>query len=189
MPRRQNGRSLRSNIRYPSSNPMCSVSSLPSNAGANWNRLLRKTTFPSSNWVWPDDTSGFAAVTFTFSFDLTGYNLATASLNGLWGIDNIGSVALNGNILSTLPNVVVGNFSSLTAYIANSAALFNQGLNSLVFSVSNQGGPGAFRATGTVTADPSAVPMPAALPLLASSLGALSFLRWRTKRKAAKVSA
>ena len=136
-------------------------------------------TSPASNWVWQNTPDEFASLTYTFSFDLSGYNLNTASLDGLWGIDNIGTVELNGNLLSSLPNVVVGNFNVLTAYGSSIASEFNQGINSLVFSVANQGGPGAFRASGTVTASP--VPVPAAGFLLVGALGGLGLMRRRKK--------
>ena len=95
-------------------------------------------TTPASNWVWTDDPEGYADVTFTFDFDLTGFDLDTVVLMGMWGVDNIGSVFLNGNLLSSLPSVIKGNFNVLTAFSANQASLFNQGANSLVFSVGNR---------------------------------------------------
>jgi hypothetical protein len=44
---------------------------------------------------------------------------------------------------------------------------------------------GAIQGGGTFTLAPSSVPLPAALPLFASGLGALGLLGWRKKRKAA----
>jgi len=46
------------------------------------------------------------------------------------------------------------------------------------------GGPMTLDFEGTVTFDAAATPLPAALPLFASGLGALGFLGWRRKRKA-----
>lgn len=133
-------------------------------------------TTPASNWVWTNDPSEDATINFTFSFDLTGYDLYTVSLSSVWGVDNVGSVSLNGNQLSVLPSVVVGNFNVLTAFSTTDASYFNQGVNSLVFNVSNAGGVGAFRAAGEVyadlipTPDPIAVPAPATLLLVALGL-------------------
>jgi hypothetical protein len=42
---------------------------------------------------------------------------------------------------------------------------------------------------GTLTAEVSATPLPAALPLFAGGLGALGLLNWRKKRKAAALAA
>ena len=144
----------------------------------NHSAYFQGATTPASNWVWATSLGPNDSMTYTFEFDLTGYNLNTASLSGYWGIDNIGTVLLNGNILSELPNVVTGNFNVLTAYTASVASYFNQGINELVFQVANQGGPGAFRASGVVTA---AVPLPATLPLL---LGAFGFLGVALRRRA-----
>jgi hypothetical protein len=139
-------------------------------------------TTPASNWVWTTDPTGFAAINFVFSFDLTGYDPNTASLSAIWGIDNIGTATLNGNLLSSLPNVGVGNFNTLTAFSANQGSLFNPGINSLVFSVSNQGGPGAFRSAGTVNADlANPVSEPVSLMLLGLGLMGVGMLQRRKK--------
>jgi hypothetical protein len=143
-------------------------------------------TTPASNWVWTTDQSGFATINFTFSFDLTGYDLNTVSLSSVWGVDNIGSASLNGNLLSSLPNVVVGNFNVLTAFSTSQASYFNQGMNSLVFNVSNSGGVGAFRAAGEVSADlspapPAEIPAPASLLLVGLGIAGLG-LRKQSKR-------
>jgi len=136
-------------------------------------------TTPPSDWVWLQQDPGNNPVTFNFTFDLTGFQISTASLAGLWGIDNIGSVVLNGTtILSNLPLVEVGNFNVLTAF--SSLTGFNAGLNTLAFNVANAGGPGAFRATAVVTASP--VPVPAAGLLLIGALGGLVALRRRKAR-------
>ena len=136
-------------------------------------------TTPASNWVWGVDPGQDATINFTFSFDLTGYDLNTVSLSGLWGVDNYGSVALNGNLVSALPAVTpkYTNFRTLTAYSTSEVSYFNQGMNSLVYSATNDGGPGAFRAAGEVFADfapappqPASVPAPASLMLVLAGL-------------------
>ncbi|MCB1705979.1 MAG: PEP-CTERM sorting domain-containing protein [Halioglobus sp.] len=132
-------------------------------------------TTPASNWVWGVDPDKDATINFTFSFDLTGYDLSTVSITGLWGADNFGSVFLNGNTVSALPAATpkYTNFRTLTAFTASDVNFFNQGINNLVYSITNDGAAGAFRAAGELFADasgpnvaPSAVPAPASAMLV-----------------------
>jgi hypothetical protein len=144
----------------------------------------------SSRWVWGDDPTGFATINFTFNFDLTGYDLDTASLTGVWGADNIGTVTLNGHVVASLPTVLIENFYYQSQFTANIASLFNQGANTLVYSISNAGGLGAFRAGGDVYAEfapeppPApdqqvAIPEPASLALAGLGLAGLGLSRRR----------
>tara|TARA_R110002073_G_scaffold36800_2_gene106995 strand:+ start:316 stop:939 length:624 start_codon:yes stop_codon:yes gene_type:complete len=145
-------------------------------------------TTPASNWVWGVDPDQDATINFTFSFDLTGYDLNTVSLTGLWGADNFGSVSLNGNAVSSLPATTpkYTNFRTLTAYTASDVNFFNQGINNLVYSITNDGGPGAFRAAGELFADtsgpniaPSPVPAPASAMLVLLGLAGLGVRKHR----------
>ncbi|MEM8701888.1 MAG: hypothetical protein AAGF82_08690 [Pseudomonadota bacterium] len=138
----------------------------------------------ASAWVW-DSNRALSPVTFTHSFDLTGYDIGTASLSGVWGVDNFGTARLNGIVISSIPFGYPA-FQSLTAYAATSG--FVAGLNTLSFKVTNLGAyssrnPAAFRAEALVTATP--VPLPAPLALLAGGLGMLGLAGWRRKRAAA----
>ena len=132
-------------------------------------------TTPASGWVWDDANSSGEdePLIFTFSFSLTGFDVASASLSGLWGVDNVGTVVLNGNLLSSLPDVVASNFNVLHAFSSgpNSGA-FVTGLNVLTFDVGDRGLPGAFRASVEVTA--SEVSSPSIAILLMFGLVALA---------------
>lgn len=124
----------------------------------NNNAYFQGATTPASNWVWDSEQSNGEneQLIFTFSFSLAGFDVTTASLSGLWGIDNVGTVLLNGNLLSSLPDVVVENFNTLHAFSAGpGSSAFVSGLNVLTFDVGNRGGPGAFRASVEVTAEVS----------------------------------
>ncbi len=145
-------------------------------------------TTPASNWVWGVDPTQDATINFTFSFDLTGYDLSTVSLSGIWGADNYGSVSLNGNVVSALPETIprYTNYRTLTSYSTNEATYFNQGLNHLVYSATNVGGPGGFRAAGEVFGDlapptpaNAPVPAPASLLLVLAGLAGLGARRKR----------
>ncbi len=141
-------------------------------------------TVPASDWVW-DLVGGTVGnqIVFQFKFDLSGFDPNSAVLNGLWGVDNVGTADLNGTQLSSLPNAVVGNFNTLHALTAGpSSAAFLAGLNTLSFNVTDVGAPGAFRASVEITADRlSAVPLPAALPLFVTALAGLGFMSRRRK--------
>ncbi|NNU17210.1 hypothetical protein HK107_12835 [Parvularcula sp. ZS-1/3] len=136
-----------------------------------------QTTTPASDWVWTDN--GDQTTTWTFTFDLTGFDKSTAVLSGLWGVDNTGTIDLNGTQIANLPVVTTANFTSLISYSTSDSSLFNMGMNVLTFVLSDAGGPEAFRATATVEADTSAIPVPAALPLFLAGLAVVA----RKRRK------
>jgi Bacterial Ig-like domain len=85
---------------------------------------------PASSWIARDATlasQGLAGYSFTRTFDLTNYNLATVSLAGTWSIDDGGVVILNGTQISSL-----GYAPSQNAFsVPQGSPLFNQGSNTL----------------------------------------------------------
>ena len=137
---------------------------------------------------------GFDADTNTFS----GINIST-SVNGLLG-SNYSLLSPSGVTSATFFDTITGTPAS-----GESRLLFD-----LASAMTNAGGtialnllagffdgevicPDDFCGTyqtgriltqGSITA-PSAVPIPAALPLLAAGLGAMGFMGWRKRRKAA----
>lgn len=140
-------------------------------------------TTPASDWVWDEanSTIGDANLIFTFSFSLTGYDIATASLSGLWGVDNVGSASLNGNVLSNLPNLAFSNFNQLHELSAGpNSGFFVSGLNVLTFDVNDLGLPGAFRASVEVTAD--AVPAPGMIALFLIGLAGIASRKISSKK-------
>lgn len=124
-----------------------------------------EVTDPASDWVWILPTEEFATRSWTWAFDLTGYNLSTAAISGRWGTDNSGRAVLNGTEIAT-----VGDFQSLSDFDYAGSA-FVAGSNTLTFIASNVTGPAAFRAALEVEAAP--VPLPAGLPLVLAGLAAL----------------
>lgn len=118
--------------------------------------------------------------TFRTTFDLTGFDPTTASIDGLWGTDNVGvDILLNGVSLGiSLPGVIVGNFSSLHAFTIASG--FQSGVNTLDFVVFGDAPPSAFRAELSGAADTAAaVAEPGGLDLLGIGLVALGLGRLR----------
>jgi hypothetical protein len=105
-----------------------------------------------SSWIAPDpdaSDNGPAPYTFNFAFDVSGYDLASLSIsNGMWAIDDVGTVSLNGNILSSLNYF---SFSSLTAFSAPSSD-FIAGINTLTITMTgNDRFSEGVRLQGTVT--------------------------------------
>ncbi len=134
----------------------------------------------ASNWVWVNSPLvEYGTLDFVFKFDLTHFKLNTASLAGLWGVDNSGTVELNGTQVSSL-NFGLDAFQAMHAF-TQGAATFLAGVNTLTFHATNAGGPGAFRASVVVNASP--IPLPASLPMLAGALFGFGLLTAR-KRKA-----
>jgi MSHA biogenesis protein MshQ len=122
---------------------------------------FNNATTPASGWVWDDASTTGASnpLEFTFSFSLDGFDVTTANLTGLWGVDNVGNVSFNGTQISDLPNLETGNFNTLHALsVAADSGLFVDGLNVLTFNVADLGLPGAFRASVEVTADIEPIP-------------------------------
>ena len=81
--------------------------------------------------------------TYTLSFDLSGYNVSTASLSGEFAADNFGTVELNGHLLTSLSDTLYENFEQLHPFTA-SAADFVAGVNTLTFTITDTGPPSAF---------------------------------------------
>ena len=142
----------------------------------------------TSQWITPGtsastsyDASSNGTYTWTLEFDLTGYDAANASFDGLWATDNGGTLSLNGDALSNAST----SFTQWSTF-SNLGGTFNSGLNTLEFTVTN-----IVQATGNPTglrveflnsnADLTSVPEPTALSLLGLGLIALGFSRKKAK--------
>jgi hypothetical protein len=128
--------------------------------GTNARTYYNTAYLPESNdarWVnATGDGNGISGETTVFrtTFSLAGYDAATATLTGQFGVDDAGTVALNGVIISTY-----GGFNTLQGFLSNSG--FLAGLNTLDFSVTNGAGPTSFIVSGlTVTANETAAAVP-----------------------------
>jgi len=123
---------------------------------------------PASKWIWvsADGTPENGTYTFRQTFDLTGFNPATAVITGDWGVDNSAEILLNGATPtgSGALDLPFGfpAFQQLNGFQITGG--FVAGINTLDFVVTNSGGPGALNVTNlTATA---AVPEPGSLALL-----------------------
>jgi hypothetical protein len=117
-----------------------------------------------SRWIWVNANGGGdvngANYTFRLTFDLTG-NPASASLSGSWGVDNNGSIMLNGSAAIgtgalSLSGGGGGNFSTFHDFSITGG--FVDGINTLDFVAENDGGPGGLNVTNLMGTDTGSVP-------------------------------
>lgn len=130
----------------------------------------------------PGGAYGANPNSYTLTFDLTGFDLATASIGGGFAADDQGSVRLNGGaVIST-----TSTFSSLTSF--NFTSGFVAGINTLTFSVLDTGGvPSGLLVSGlhgTADVASGAVPEPASWALMLVGFGAVGSAMRRRQRTA-----
>jgi hypothetical protein len=135
-----------------------------------------------SGWIGFQDSSSSSPhgdYTFGLSFDLTGYDPATASLSGLWAADQFGSINLNGaatGVSVADGNWNAGSFPNLNPFTISSG--FHSGINTLAFVVTEPDDFDGLRVSSLmVTANP--VPEPSTAALLAIGCAAILMVRRR----------
>ena len=134
-----------------------------------------------SNWITPYAGGGTTATgeapAGAYEYSLNFANpLGSVAIQ--WSSDNGATFSLNGNPLSSTGST---GYGSLVSFLIP-AALF-QGSNVFEVVVQNDPFDGPNPTGLLVSADVSAVPLPAALPLFASGIGALGLLGWRRKKR------
>jgi hypothetical protein len=136
---------------------------------------------PNSSWIAPNpfDVHGNGDFTVSYTFNLTGTNLATAVFSGGgWSIDDEGWVLINGQRIGELGRNYWGFLNPFTIPVG----LLLQGANTLSITSRNTDTDfEAVRLEGTLTVDNVITPLPASLPLFATGLGALVLLGFRKK--------
>jgi hypothetical protein len=134
-----------------------------------------------SAWIGPNNSNDLSGPVGNFiystTFDLTGFDLNTVSIAGLWSSDNQGlDILING--------VSLGFTSANTQFAIGFASFlinsnFVSGINTIDFVIFNDGGPTALRTQMIGTGDLQAVPEPESIALLGLGLVAISFARKR----------
>jgi hypothetical protein len=129
-----------------------------------------------SAWIGPASDGALDGPVGTYdyrtTFDLTGFNPATASITGQWSMDNGGvNILINGVAI----NPVSSDFTSWRSFSVNSD--FVAGINTLDFVINNEGGPTGVRVEMSGSA--SDAPEPAPIVLLGGGLSVLGLLRFR----------
>ena len=110
---------------------------------------------PNSNWIALDPLSlSGNARTYQVTFDQTGMDASTATLTGLWTLDDSGILTLNGNVLGALGGLFQTPWESMHTFTSPTPAMFNPGLNTLQITIgANDNFHEGVRFEGTVTAN------------------------------------
>ena len=132
----------------------------------------------TSRWISPApdagnydfDHSSDGIYTYNQVFSLTGYQVRTAALSGIFASDNsVDSITLNGHTITGSG----GSFTSYLPFSASSSA-FKSGLNLLTFTVRNFANGSGSNPTGLrveVTGTAAVVPEPASWAMMVLGLG------------------
>jgi hypothetical protein len=111
--------------------------------------------FPAADsmWIW-QDAAGTGDVdspyTFRLPIDLTGFDVASVAVNGAWGVDNDGTISLNGQAPAgmgtfSLTNAAHDNYNLEHPFTITGG--FIAGINTLDIQATNADGPAALNVT------------------------------------------
>lgn len=148
---------------------------------------------PTSKWIAPTASAGTTydpsvdgQYSWTLSFKLDGFDLATASFNGQWAADNGGYVALNGATLLNSQTAYPLGHTKFQSFSASSG--FIAGTNKLTFFVTNlhqNGGNPTGLQVNILGSSVTAVPEPETYAMLLAGLGLMGTIARRRKVKQA----
>ena len=143
----------------------------------------------TSRWITPTNNAGDSLdpvandeYFYSTSFDLTGYNVSTSAFTGRFSADNgIVSIRLNGNMIAGNG----GNFTSWTNF-SSAGGVFNAGVNTLQFTVTNfgqaTGNPSGVRVEFLGSETGAVVPEPASWAMLIAGFGLVGAAARRSRR-------
>ena len=139
----------------------------------------------TSGWLTNSNnaTESFPTATYNWktTFNLTGFNAASASFSGQFAADDTAIVYLNGTEIGQSDTAF--SYASWTSF-ASQPGLFVAGLNTLEFQVTNGGaGPTGLQVQFLASSETavSAVPEPESYAMLLTGLGLMGFMVRRRK--------
>lgn len=140
----------------------------------------------------PNNLDHNATATFIRTFDLTGQNLADVYMQGLWTIDDVGYLALNGNLIDSLSGAPRTSLHSF--FVPAGSPFFQPGINVLTITITwtDVFYEGARLESGVAPPPPppppppGQVPEPSALGLLGTGLTAIGVVVRRRRQRAVK---
>jgi len=139
-------------------------------------------TTTDSQWIWAN-ANGVAGTnspyTFQLQFDLTNFDPNTFVVSGAWGVDNLGSIELNGAPAIGSGALTLTNSSNFTSpNLFTITGGFHSGINTLDIQVTDLGYVGGLDVTALVATGTPTVPLPAAGWLMLSGIAGLgAFVR------------
>jgi len=163
--------------------------------GANGNGYTTlDNQFPIGPWMSNTSTSGWLSPSkkqdasfsntiynWTTTFDLTGFNTATASFSGRFAADDSAIAFLNGTQIGISADD--GNLGSMKRWSSFSSlpGAFVAGLNTLNFKVNNSGSGQTGLRVEFAESSATAVPEPDTCAMLLTGLGLMGFMARRRK--------
>jgi hypothetical protein len=153
---------------------------------------------PTSSWIGLNTTESKGPLgnyTYSTTFNLTGLIASTAQISGNWAGDNSGvSILLNGSSTGITANEGSVNFSGFTGFSIANTANFQDGVNTLSFTINNAfdplgDSPTGFRAEfderlSTADAAPAtAIPEPSDIMGTAIAFGSVVLLKRNLTKK------
>ena len=136
---------------------------------------------PTSSWISYSSNGepGNGVATFLTTFTLTGSSTAGAAISGLWAVDNIGEIFLNGHDTGIGLAFGYPAFQQLHAFSITNSDWFVVGENQLTFVVTDVGPPLALRVDGLT----AAVPEPSTWAMMILGFLGVGFMAYRRKEK------
>jgi hypothetical protein len=138
--------------------------------------------FPGSSWIGATATNPTPSTPYTFTetFSLTGLNPATATISGVWGISDTGTLSINGQVIDTQSNTVLGG----VIFTVPDADLLSGSNTIAITMTSDDGSDDGVRLlfnSATAAQLAGAVPEPSTWTMLILGFAGIGFMAYRRR--------